>query len=138
MTFTNPTDQQIAALLQRARTIAVVGLSANPSRPSCEVAEAMRSFGYSIVPVNPALKEWQGIPAVATLAEAAANRIDIVNVFRQSEHVAGIVADCLRLKLPALWLQLGVIDETAALAAQAGGMTVVMNKCIKVERMRLA
>jgi predicted CoA-binding protein len=136
MTFANPSNQEIANLLKSARTLAVVGLSANPSRPSYEVAEAMQSFGFTILPVNPAIAEWQGIPAYATLEQAATRGIDIVNVFRQPEHVSGIVKDCLRLRLPALWLQLGVVDEAAAQTAQAGGMVVVMNKCIKVERLR--
>lgn len=143
MTFQNPSRAEITGLLTRARTIAVVGLSDNPMRPSYEVTEALQGYGYRIVPVNPALTAWQGIPAVPTLEAAVASlkpgeRIDIVDVFRQPQHVAGIVDDCLRLELPALWLQLGVIDEAAALRAQAAGMTVVMDKCIKVERMRMA
>jgi len=102
----------------------------------------MRNYGYRIVPVSPSLASWQGISAVPNLDAAVASlaggeRIDIVNVFRQSHHVAAIVDDCLRLKLPALWLQLGVVDEAAALRAQSGGITVVMDKCIKVERMRM-
>lgn len=143
MTFQNPSPAQIAELLTQARTIAVVGLSDDPMRPSYDVAEALAGYGYRIIPVNPALTAWQGIPAVPTLEAAVAalkagEQIDIVDVFRQPQHIAGIVDDCLRLKLPALWLQLGVVDETAALRAQSGGTTVVMDKCIKVERMRMA
>jgi uncharacterized protein len=142
MTFQNPSRLEITALLASARMIAVVGLSDNPARPSYDVANVMRSFGYRIIPVSPTLASWQGITAVPTLDAAVAslapgNQIDIVNVFRQSQHVAAIVDDCLRLKLPALWLQLGVIDETAALRAQTGGIDVVMDKCIKVERLRI-
>ncbi len=141
MTFQNPSQAQIAALLTAARTVVIVGLSDNPARPSYGVAEVMRGFGYRIIPVSPTLTTWQSIPAVPTLEAAVASlapgeRIDIVDVFRQPQHVAAIVDDCLRLKLPALWLQLGVVDEVAALRAQSGGITVVMDKCIKVERMR--
>lgn len=141
MPFSNPSNDSIASLLSSARTIAVVGLSDNPRRPSYDVAAAMLDFGYRIVPVNPALAVWEGIRAVPDLDHVADalgphERIDIVNVFRRSEHVAAIVADCIRLQVPALWLQIGVIDAAAAERAQAAGITVVMDRCIKVERMR--
>jgi predicted CoA-binding protein len=142
MTFHNPSRTEIAALLSTARTIAVIGLSDNPSRPSFDVADAMREFGYRIIPVSPSLSSWQGLPAFPTLDAAIASlspgeRIDIVDVFRQPQFVAAIVDDCLRLHLPALWLQLGVVDEAAALRAQSAGMTVVMDRCIKVDRMHM-
>jgi predicted CoA-binding protein len=142
MTFQNLNPTEIAALLQSARTIAIVGLSHDSSRPSCEVATALLEFGYRIIPVNPNLQAWENIPALPTLGAAVATlapdeRIDIVDVFRKPRYVAAIVDDCLRLKLPALWLQRGVIDEAAAARARAAGMTVVMDKCLKVERMRI-
>lgn len=141
MPFANPPDDVIARLLSSARTIAVVGLSDNPRRPSYEVAATLLDYGYRIVPVNPALAVWEGIRAVPDLDHVADTldphaRVDIVNVFRKPEHIAAIVADCIRLQVPALWLQLGVIDEAAAARAQAAGITVVMDRCIKVERMR--
>src|SRR5262245_33505169 len=140
MSFVNPSSEAIRRLLESARTIAVVGLSGNPLRPSHEVASALLDYGYRIVPVNPGLATWQGLRAVPDLdhaRQAAPAGIDIVNVFRRSEHVAAIVDDCIRLGMPALWLQLGVVDEAAALRAQQAGITVVMNHCIKVERMRI-
>jgi predicted CoA-binding protein len=142
MKFVNPAPEQIAALLGSARTIAVVGLSDNPSRPSFDVAKALQKYGYRIVPVSPTIAEWLDIPAFATLTEAVAglgpsHPIDIVNVFRRPEHVDAIVDECIHLDLPALWLQMGVINEPAALRAQQADMTVIMDKCIKVERMRL-
>lgn len=102
----------------------------------------MRAYGYRMVPVNPKIERWEGEPAFPTLAAAveaqrAGSPIDIVDVFRRSEHVAAIVDDCLRLRLPALWLQLDVIDEAAAARASAAGMTVVMDRCILVERRSL-
>jgi uncharacterized protein len=138
----NPDSASIAALLRRARTIAVVGLSADPGRPSHEVARAMRGYGYRIVPVNPALARWEGEPAFPILAAAVAaqerdNPIDIVDVFRRPEHVAAIVDDCMQLGLRALWLQLDVVDEAAAARARAAGITVVMDRCILVERRAL-
>jgi predicted CoA-binding protein len=143
MPFRNPAQDHISSLLQRAKTVAVVGLSDNPQRPSYEVAEALRAFGYRVIPVNPRLAVWEGVRAVPSL-DCLSNvlgpdeRVDIVNVFRRPQHVSAIVDDCIRLTLPALWLQLGVIDVAAAERAQAAGLTVVMDRCIKVERMRLA
>jgi predicted CoA-binding protein len=142
MTFRNPPPDAIAGLLRAARTIAVVGLSGDPGRPSHRVARSMQRHGYRIVPVNPRMRDWNGLAVARSLDEAVAQlapgeRIDIVDVFRRPEHVAGIVADCVRLGLPALWLQLGVVDERAARTAQDAGMTVVMDRCISVDRASL-
>lgn len=138
----NPDAAAIAGLLRSARTIAVVGLSGDPGRPSFGVARAMRKYGYRIVPVNPGIAEWEGERAFPTLddavkAQPTGSPIDIVDVFRRPEHVAAVVDDCLRLGLPALWLQLDVIDDRAAARAQAAGMIVVMDRCILVERRAL-
>ena len=138
----NPDAAAIAGLLRSARTIAVVGLSGDPGRPSFGVARAMRGYGYRIVPVNPGIAEWEGERAFPTLddavkAQPTGSPIDIVGVFRRPEHVAAVVDDCLRLGLPALWLQLDVIDDRAAARAQAAGMIVVMDRCILVERRAL-
>lgn len=142
MSFHNPPPEAIATLLKTARTIAVLGLSDNPSRPSCGVALAMQRYGYSIIPVNPALKNWQGIPAIPDLDHLGTvlrpgDKVDVVNVFRQPHHVDAIVDQCLALKLPALWLQLGVVNAAAAERARAGGMTVVMDRCIYIDRAEL-
>jgi uncharacterized protein len=139
VTFQNPSPEAIRALLETAHTIAVVGLSADPQRPSHGVTQSMRGFGYRIVPVNPALQAWRGIPAYPDLDAAVAavgpdERIDIVNVFRRPARVGAVVDDCLRLGLPVLWLQLGVVNEEAATRAAAAGMTVVMDRCIWVDR----
>ncbi len=127
--FSNPSPAEIRALLLRVKTIAVVGLSASPNRPSHSVARSLQGFGYRVIPVNPALADVLGersYPSLRDLPEP----VDVVDVFRESKHVAAIVDDCIALKLPALWLQDGVIDEAAALRAQASGLTVVMNRCI--------
>lgn len=142
MAFQNPPPTEIARLLREARTVAVVGLSDNPQRPSYDVASALLDYGYRIIPVNPALAVWEGIRAIPDLDHLSqvlgpGEQVDIVDVFRQPQHVASLVEDCLRLQLPALWLQLGVVDEVAARHAQEAGMTVVMDRCIKVERMRM-
>ena len=141
--FANPPQAAIAALLRAARTIAVVGLSADPSRPSHAVARALQRFGYRVIPVNPGAGTILGEQAIGSLEQLPSvlgpgQRADIVDVFRRPEHVAAIVADCIRLKLPALWLQDGVVDEDAALAAQRAGIFTVMDRCIYRDRAALA
>jgi uncharacterized protein len=127
--FVNPPMDEIRALLQRIKTIAVVGLSASPSRPSHGVARALQGFGYRIIPVNPALSEVLGEKAYPSLRELP-EPVDLVDVFRESSHVAGLVDECIALNLSALWLQDGVVDQAAALRARAAGLTVVMDRCI--------
>lgn len=124
-------------LLKEAKTIAVVGLAADPDRPSHRVAAYMQSQGYRIVPVNPALTEVLGERAYPTLTEAAkAEKIDLVDVFRRPEAVPAIVDEVIALKLPALWLQETVIDEAAAEKARQAGVAVVMDRCLLKEHRR--
>lgn len=137
--FRNPERPAIEALLRRARIIAVVGLSADPSRPSHGVAAALQRWGYRIVPVTPSAPEVLGersVPHLDRLGDVLApgERVDVVDVFRRPEHVAGIVDDCIRLGLPALWLQDGVVDATAAERAAAAGILTVMDRCIFRDR----
>ena len=134
--FINPSLEEIRTLLRQIKTIAVVGLSASPSRPSHGVARALQGFGYRIIPVNPALSEVLGEKAYLGLRELP-GPVDLVDVFRDPSHVAGIVEECVALKLPALWLQDGVVDETAARRAREAGMTVVMDRCIYRDYVRL-
>jgi hypothetical protein len=140
--FVNPPAEKIAALLRAAHTIAVVGLSADRTRPSYGVARALQRFGYRIIPVTPSAESILGEPAVATLDQlpdvlAPEESVDIVDVFRRPEHVAAIVEDCIRLKLPALWLQEGVIDNEAAERAVQAGIFTVMDRCLFKERAAL-
>ena len=127
--FVNPSMDEIRALLQRIKTIAVVGLSASASRPSHGVARALQGFGYRIIPINPTLSDVLGEKAYPSLRELP-EPVDLVDVFRESSHVAGLVDECIALNLPALWLQDGVVDRSAALRARAAGLTVVMDRCI--------
>jgi len=138
--FENPTKTEIDALLKRARTIAIIGLSNTPGRPSHNVARALQRFGYRIVPVNPAATEILGERSWPDLASAVrdAGPIDVVDVFRRPEHVPAIVDDAIRLAVPALWLQDGVIDEAAAGRARAAGIFTVMNRCMFRDRSTLA
>ena len=127
--FENPTVEERCALLKRVKTIAVVGLSPNPARPSYGVAKALQGFGYRIIPVHPAAKEILGARAYTRLADVP-QPIDLVDVFRRAEHIDGVVEDCLRLGLKYLWIQEGIVNEAAALKARQGGMLVVMDRCI--------
>jgi predicted CoA-binding protein len=127
--FENPGVEERCALLRRVRTIAVVGLSPNPSRPSYGVSQAMQGFGYTIVPVHPAAREILGVKAYPRL-KAVPVPIDLVNVFRRAEHIDQVVDECLDLGLKSIWIQEGIVNEPAALRALEAGMTVVMDRCI--------
>jgi predicted CoA-binding protein len=130
-------EDRVLDLLRNARTIAVVGLSDDPARPSYGVAEYLQGKGYRVVPIHPKLSEVLGERAYPSLTEAAkAAKIDIVDVFRRPEAVPEIVDEVLALKLPALWLQEGVINERAAQRARNAGVLVVMDKCILREHHR--
>ena len=127
----NSTDQ-VRELLSRVKTIAVVGLSSNPMRPSFGVSQYMQGKGYRIIPVNTNESSVLGEKAYASLSEIP-DRIDMVDVFRRPEFVSEIVDEVIRLKIPALWLQEGVVDEAAASKAREAGITVVMDRCILKE-----
>jgi predicted CoA-binding protein len=122
----------IRDLLQRARNIAVVGLSNSPLRPSHGVSAYMQSHGYRIIPVNPTIDEALGEKSYASLLDVP-ERIDIVNVFRRPEFVDEVVDQAIRLKLPAVWMQEDVINESAAARAREAGIFVVMDRCILKE-----
>ncbi len=131
-------QDDIRHILQHAKTIAVLGLSDDPARPSHGVAAYMQSVGYRIIPVNPALTEILGEPCYPTLTEAARHeKIDLVDVFRRSDAVPAIVDEAIALGLPALWLQEGVVHEAAAEKARHAGLRVVMDRCILKEHRRL-
>jgi len=130
-TSMNNTDE-IGELLKNARSIAVVGLSDSPMRTSYGVSKYMQSQGYKIIPVNPQINTSLGEKAYASLSDVP-ETIDLVNVFRRSEHVPEVVEEAIRLKLRAIWLQEGVIHEAAAKKARKAGIFVVMDRCIYKE-----
>ena len=136
MSFANPDDAALRALLDRVKTIAVVGLSPQPARPSYRVAQAMQRYGYRIVPVRPLVDEVLGEKAYASLADIPF-AVDLVDVFRAAEHVPAIVEQCLALHLPAIWIQEGIVANHAAQQSQAAGMTVVMDRCLLKDYVRL-
>jgi predicted CoA-binding protein len=126
------TTDQIGELLKRSKTIAVVGLSDSPLRPSYGVSAYMQTQGYRIIPVNPGIKGALGEKAVSSLADVT-EKIDIVDVFRRSEFVPEVIDEAIRLKVPAIWLQEGVVHEEAAEKARKAGIFVVMDRCILKE-----
>ena len=136
MTFVNPDDDTLRTLLKNVKTIAVVGLSPQPARPSYRVAQAMQHYGYRIIPVRPLVDSVLGEKAYASLADIPF-KVDLVDVFRAAEHVPAIVEQCLALHLTAIWIQEGIVHDAAAREAQAGGVTVVMDRCLLKDYVRL-
>lgn len=128
-------SETIRTILKNSKTIAVMGLSNKPDRPSFSVSRYMQMQGYRILPINPAIAEALGEKAYPALdaALAAERKIDLVNVFRASEFVPEIVNDVMRLKIPYLWLQEGVCHDEAVKQAEGDGILVVMDRCIYKE-----
>ena len=123
---------EIGELLAKTKTIAVVGLSSNPMRPSFGVSQYMQRKGYRIIPVNPNEQMVLGEKAYRALSEIP-EKVDMVDVFRRAEFVPQIVDEAIRLKIPALWLQEGVIHQAAAEKARDAGISVVMDRCVLKE-----
>ena len=136
MAFANPDPEQIRALLKSAKAIAVVGFSTKPARPSYNIARQLQRFGYRIIPVRPGISEGLGEKAYPNLA-AVPEPIDLVNAFRSPGQVPPIVDECLRLGLKTIRMQEGAANEEAAETAAAGGMTVVIDRCILRDFTRL-
>ena len=133
-----PDDSQIKDLLNHAKTIAVVGLTNNPMRPSHGVSAYMQHQGYRIIPVNPGIDEALGEKAYSSLRDIPKDvKIDIVDVFRRPDAVPQVVDDVIDLKLPAIWLQETVVHEQAAEKARKAGVFVMMDSCILKEHRRL-
>jgi predicted CoA-binding protein len=127
---------EIGEILRSTKTIAVVGLSDKPERDSYRVASYLLEHGYEIIPVNPKIKEWKGIRAYASLSDVE-EQVDIVDIFRRSEYVPGIVDEAIGIGAKTVWMQLGVIHEGAAEKAREAGLNVVMDRCAKVEHAKL-
>ena len=129
--------QAIADIVRQPRTVAVVGLSPKPHRESFKVAQYLQRQGWRIVPINPNATEILGEKAYTSLTEAAAQeKIDLVNVFRNSEEVPPVVDEALAIGAPALWLQLGIRHDVALARARAAGLLCVQDHCLLVEHAR--
>ena len=137
MSFRNPPIEARCDLLARVRTVAVVGLSPNPARPSHVIAARLQAAGYRVIPVRPLVREVLGEKAYGRLAEVP-GQVDLVNVFRASEHLPALADEVIALGIPALWAQDGIRDEAAGLRLQAAGVFAVMDECISRDLRRCA
>jgi predicted CoA-binding protein len=134
------TAEALRALLREVKTIAVVGLSPKPWRPSYQVARYLQRVGYRIVPVNPghaAILGEQSYPSLTAAGTATARAIDLVDVFRRSDLAGSIVDEAVRIKPRLIWLQIGVIDGAAAARAVAAGIPCVMDRCLMIDHQQL-
>ena len=129
MAYANPSDPELKQLLTDATTIAIVGASSNPDKESYGIMQKLQRSGYRVIPVNPHETEILGERSYPSLVDVP-ERIDIVDVFRRAEDTPGIADEAVKIGAKALWLQAGIVSEDAAARAKAGGLTVVMDRCI--------
>ncbi|MFC3886039.1 CoA-binding protein [Bacillus songklensis] len=127
-----PSREELGKILKNSKRIAVVGLSDNPAKTSYMVSKAMQDAGYEIIPVNPNADEILGVKAVKSLKDIEGH-VDIVNVFRRSEHLLDVAKEFLEIDADVFWAQLGLANEEAYQLLKEKGYTVVMDRCIKVE-----
>lgn len=130
--FNNPGEPETRALLERVRRIAVVGLSPKPHRDSNRIARYLLERGYSVIPVYPREEQILG-QRVFRRVQDVPGAVDLVDVFRRSAALGAVTEDALAAKAPAIWFQLGCIDEASARRAQAAGLSVIMDRCIMVD-----
>jgi predicted CoA-binding protein len=134
--FENPSDKKIKDILTQSTTIAVVGLSPNLSRASFRIANYLKKQNYRIIPVNPNYPQILGEKSYAELAEVS-EKVDIVDIFRRPEHIMPIVEDAIKIKAKVVWMQEGISNPPAAKKALDNGITVLMDRCIYREHVRL-
>jgi predicted CoA-binding protein len=130
------TDQELRDLLENARHVAIVGYSDNPSRPSFSVANTLRTLGYTVSPINPTIQSTPEVTVYPSLADVP-GQIDIVDVFRRSDAMLEVVEEAISAGAKAIWMQLDIVNEEAAARAEAAGLKVVMDRCMRVEHYRL-
>ncbi|MDG5788461.1 CoA-binding protein [Evansella sp. AB-P1] len=128
----NPSRPEIKQILDEAKKIAIVGLSDNPDRTSYQIGAALQSAGYEVIPVNPTITEVFGIKSIPSL-EHLSEPVDIINVFRRSEYLEEVAEEASNVEAKVFWCQLGLENEKAYEIAKNAGMTVIMDRCIKVE-----
>jgi uncharacterized protein len=136
MAFQNPPDETIKEVLATPRTVAVVGCSPNPERDSHRIAKLLQTRGHRVIPVNPGHQTILGERCYGSLRDIP-ERVDMVDIFRRSEHVGPIVDEAIEVAARIVWMQLAVIDEQAAAKAQQAGLMVVMDRCPAIEYRRL-
>lgn len=130
------TDKELQQILKSARTIASVGLSSNPSKESYGIAQYLKDHGYSVIPVNPTADEILGEKAYPDLASVP-GKVDVVQLFRKSEDVPPFVDEAIQIGAKIVWMQEGIENAAAAARAEAAGVTVVMDRCMRAEHIRL-
>ena len=132
----NASNDEIKEILENYKTVAVVGLSTDPSKPSYRVAEYLKNNGYKIIPVNPGAKEILGEKSYPDL-KSIPEKVEIVDIFRKPEAIPPVVDEAIKIGAKAVWMQLGLCHTEAAENARKAGLTVVMNKCIKIDHSML-
>jgi len=132
----NADDPEVLNILRDSKTIAVIGISHKEERDSHKVARYLKEHGYRMIPVNPKYKEVLGEPCYPDL-RSVPEHIDVVDIFRNIEAIPGIVDEAIEVRAGSVWMQLGLAHNEAADKARAAGLSVVMNKCIKIEHHRL-
>jgi len=132
MAIVNPSREEIGAILNKAKRIAVVGLSDNPAKASYQVSEVMQNAGYEIIPVNPGVDVVLGVKAVSSLKDIKGH-VDIVNVFRRSEQLFDVAKEFDEIDAEVFWAQLGLANEEAYQFLKEKGHSVIMDRCIKIE-----
>ncbi len=129
-------DAALRDILSEAKVVALVGYSDDPSRPSYQIGQFLKRVGYHVYPVNPTIEQIDGDRVYATLADVP-EKIDVVNVFRRSEYLAGVVDEAITVGAPVVWAQFGVSDPGAARKGEDAGVRVIMNNCIKISYLHL-
>lgn len=129
-------ERQAVELLKKAKTVAVVGISAKEERDSHKVAKYLKEHGYRIIPVNPGLKQVLGEPCYPDL-KTVPEHIDVVDIFRSIDAIPGIVDEAVAVGADSVWMQLGLFHEEAAEKARKAGLSVVMNRCMKIDHARV-
>jgi predicted CoA-binding protein len=127
--------ETIQEILNHMKTVAVVGFSPKPGRPSSDIAKYLQDHGYRVIPVNPKIEEGLGMKAYPTVA-AIPEKVDLANVFRRAEDIPSVVDDAIAAGVKYLWIQLGIVNREAALKAERAGIRVVMDRCIFIDHMR--
>ena len=136
MIFIDDQAAAIRTILKNTTTIAVVGLSPKPGRPSNQVAQYLKDAGYTIIPVNPGQDNLLGLPCYPNL-QAIPGPVDMVDIFRRAEFVLPIVEEAIAIKAKVVWMQSGIVNEAAARLAEEAGLVVIMDRCTMVDHMNL-
>lgn len=132
----NPEPDEIRGILSESKTIAIIGLSDKPGRASLDVGLYLKDHGYTIIPVNPKISEWQGLKAYNSLGKVS-EQVDIVDIFRKADAIDGLVDEIVKKKPKVVWLQLGIVNNEAAAKMREAGIVVVQDRCMKIEYLSL-